>query len=264
MDSLSFDPMVRLYDESRVVDPVQLDKALDYLKQRFPPVQYPRLLEPGIGTGRIAIPLARRGYVVQGVDISGSMLMLLRQRLRGEAPSLEVSFQKGDVTCLPFASGAFDLAVVVHLFYFIRQWRNAADEIARVVKREGPIVLMHTGFGAEVPFLNARYGELCRQNGFAAESVGVAGTSEVTDYFGSRGYETEWIKGEWEWTYWQPLAKALGYLEQRAFSFAVKTPEEIHQRVIRQLEEEAVARFGTRESVIAVPNEIRMALMTRS
>jgi len=59
------------------------------------------------------------------------------------------------------------------------------------------------------------------------------------------------------------LDKALGYLEQRAFSFTVKTPEGIHQRVMKQLEEEALVRFGTRESIIAVPNEIRMALVTR-
>ena len=65
MTSLNFDPLVEYYDETRVVDAASLTAAIRWLAERFPPDEFPRLLEPGIGTGRIAIPLAEQGYTVQ-------------------------------------------------------------------------------------------------------------------------------------------------------------------------------------------------------
>ncbi len=42
-------------------------------------------LELGIGTGRIAIPLARRGVAVHGIDLSPAMVDRLRAKAGGEA-----------------------------------------------------------------------------------------------------------------------------------------------------------------------------------
>lgn len=52
-----------------------------------------RVLELGVGTGRIAVPLARAGAKVTGVDHSEGMLRLAR----GRAEGLDVSFVEGDV-----------------------------------------------------------------------------------------------------------------------------------------------------------------------
>lgn len=41
------------------------------------------VLEPGIGSGRVAVPLARRGVLVTGVDASAEMLKLLQQHAAG-------------------------------------------------------------------------------------------------------------------------------------------------------------------------------------
>src|SRR5687767_6857097 len=43
-----------------------------------------RILELGVGTGRIALPLAERGNVVHGVDGSAEMLELLARKPGGE------------------------------------------------------------------------------------------------------------------------------------------------------------------------------------
>lgn len=45
----------------------------------------PRALELAIGSGRIAIPLARRGVEVSGIDVSEEMVALLRAKPGGEA-----------------------------------------------------------------------------------------------------------------------------------------------------------------------------------
>src|SRR5215470_11381419 len=44
-----------------------------------------RALELGIGTGRIALPLARRGVAVHGIELSQAMAARLRAKPGGEA-----------------------------------------------------------------------------------------------------------------------------------------------------------------------------------
>ena len=121
--------MAEAYDDTRVFDLRCFGLALDFLVERFPPPEFTDVFEPGIGNGRIAIPLAARGYRVTGVDISDEILALLEKRLRETRRTENVSYQKADAVNLPFGTGEFDMAVVVHLLYFIRDWRKAADEI---------------------------------------------------------------------------------------------------------------------------------------
>jgi SAM-dependent methyltransferase len=57
------------------------------------------VLECGIGNGRIAIPMARRGVSVTGIDHSRPMLADLRTRLRREPPEVRARVRavRGDV-----------------------------------------------------------------------------------------------------------------------------------------------------------------------
>jgi SAM-dependent methyltransferase len=63
-----------------------------------------RLLDAGCGTGRYAAELARRGYVVHGVDRSPDLIAEAR-RLPAAAPRA-LSFAVGDLTALP--AGRYD------------------------------------------------------------------------------------------------------------------------------------------------------------
>ncbi len=66
------------------------------------------VLELGIGTGRIAVPLAAQGLRVDGIDISAPMLEQLRSRPGGEA--LQVTL--GDFADVPI-DGSYRLVFVV-------------------------------------------------------------------------------------------------------------------------------------------------------
>ncbi len=118
---ISFDEMAVQYDETRNFDEGSLNSALDYFVSRFPPTSSPYVFEPGIGTGRIALPFARRGYKVTGVDVSEKMLEVLDRKMKETVPLLPISFCRADVRELPFTKESFDVAVIVHLFYFIRK-----------------------------------------------------------------------------------------------------------------------------------------------
>ena len=60
-----------------------------------------RLLDAGCGTGRYAGELARRGYVVEGVDRSAELIETAQQSVCGHGHS--VSFGIGDILSLPAA-----------------------------------------------------------------------------------------------------------------------------------------------------------------
>ena len=62
------------------------------------------LLDAGCGTGRYARELARRGYIVQGIDSSEELIDVARRSI-GEAPGA-VSFAVGDIQQQP--AGRYD------------------------------------------------------------------------------------------------------------------------------------------------------------
>jgi SAM-dependent methyltransferase len=67
------------YDESSagLFEPAVVDPVVDFLADL---AGHGAALELGIGTGRIALPLARRGIRVHGIDLSAAMVARLRAR----------------------------------------------------------------------------------------------------------------------------------------------------------------------------------------
>ncbi len=76
---------------------------------RLGPNAAPRVLELGVGTGRLALPLAARGLEVHGVDSSPAMLARLRAKPGSEALGV-VEGDFGDVGTI--VEGQYDLVLV--------------------------------------------------------------------------------------------------------------------------------------------------------
>lgn len=118
------------------------------------------VLELGVGTGRLAIPLARHGLRVTGIDSSEKML----ERLASNDPDRTVSTVVGDmVDDLP--AGPFDgvLAAYNTLFNLLDAERQQAcfDEVARRLRPGGAFVVEavvpqpHTGSQVSVRTISA-------------------------------------------------------------------------------------------------------------
>jgi ubiquinone/menaquinone biosynthesis C-methylase UbiE len=262
-ESLSFDPPADLYDTTRKCDSRVLDQALDALRAAFPPDAYGDLFEPGIGTGRIAIPLARKGYRVTGVDISPKMLARLEAKLSTASHPIPIDYQLADVTDLPVNDGIFDIAVIVHLLYFIPDWKRALKEICRVLRPQAPVVFLHTGTGAEVPRINDRYKAICCQQGYEIRNRGVASTAEAVDYLQSIGFAARRLDGPWSWETCISLRQALDYVAWRAYSFTLETPPAIHRIATETINSELRAEWGSLSQKVRIPNEIKMLVLQR-
>ncbi len=98
-----------------------------------------RVLDVACGTGNTAIPLARRGCIVTGVDIAANLLEQARQRAAGEGLSIE--FVEGDAEQLPFADASFDAIVSMFGAMFAPRPELVASEFARVLKPGGLLAM---------------------------------------------------------------------------------------------------------------------------
>jgi SAM-dependent methyltransferase len=81
-DHFGEDVAARYDDDTLMFDPAVVDPAVDFLAAL---AGDGAALEFAIGTGRIALPLARRGVRVEGVDLSEAMVARLRAKPGGEA-----------------------------------------------------------------------------------------------------------------------------------------------------------------------------------
>ena len=80
--SIAFDRAAGYYDETRGIPPEVEEQAADRVEAAVGPAG--RLLEVGVGTGRVSLPLHRRGRDLVGVDLSGPMLDRYRAKAAAE------------------------------------------------------------------------------------------------------------------------------------------------------------------------------------
>ena len=85
-----------------------LDAAENALVERFLPPRG-RVLDLGCGNGRVALALAERGYVVEGLDISPSMIE--EARAAAAAAGVDARFRVGDAVKLPYDENELDAVV---------------------------------------------------------------------------------------------------------------------------------------------------------
>jgi SAM-dependent methyltransferase len=110
------------YDESSpdMFDPAVVDTAVEILEGL---AGGGRALELGIGTGRIALPLARRGVAVHGIDLSRAMVARLRAKPGGDAIGVTI----GDFATTR-VDGKFSVAYLV--FNTIMNLTTQAAQVA--------------------------------------------------------------------------------------------------------------------------------------
>jgi ubiquinone/menaquinone biosynthesis C-methylase UbiE len=100
------------------------------------------ILELGCGTGRIALPVARSGTRLIGIDRSGAMLDRARRRIRRARLTHRALLVRGDIRDLPFGRRtAFGCVMapygVLQSLTRERDLRATLESVARVLRRGG-------------------------------------------------------------------------------------------------------------------------------
>ncbi len=181
-NSIAFDQAANYYDQTRAVPPEVEAKGVAAIAAAWGLEAGARVLEAGIGTGRWAIPLARRGYHYHGVDLAMPMMQrLVSKQQIGDQP---IMLTQGDITNLPYRDGSFAGVLVVHVFHLIPQYAKAITEVRRVLQPGGTLVAVGDGVPHESDISNRaqhKLDELLQEQGYKQESAWQPSWQNVQD-----------------------------------------------------------------------------------
>jgi SAM-dependent methyltransferase len=224
--SVAFDRAAGFYDESRGLSPAVGELVADRIEEVAGPGG--RLLEVGVGTGRIALPLHRRGRRIVGADLS--LPMLERYRAKAAAAGLPPPpVVRADASRLPFRDACVDAVLEVHVLHLVPAWELALAELRRVLAPGG--VLLHAGGGAYERGSGSprdqvigRFDELAAGGG-TPRLVG-ASHQQVLERLGAMGGRLEELEPV-AWEQQETYAEALRWVDQRVFSYQWRLPDEV-------------------------------------
>ena len=117
-----------------------------------------RVLDVACGTGNLALPAARTGAAVTGIDIAPNLIAQAQERAASEA--LDITFEVGDAERLPYDDGSFQTVVTMFGAMFAARPEAAAEEMLRVTRPGGRIAMANwtpTGFVGEMLKTTVRY-----------------------------------------------------------------------------------------------------------
>lgn len=133
----SFDQRIaRQYNDQRAHPPAIAQRIGEAIAALLPAGAH--ILELGIGTGRMAYPVARAGCHVVGVDLSRDMLEEVgRQPNKAGAPLL---LAQANIEDLPIKTRSMDAVLAVHVLHLVADWRRALAEAARTLRPGGVFI----------------------------------------------------------------------------------------------------------------------------
>lgn len=179
MSSLDFDRAVSFYDKSRAIPDWVSNAVTDSIIDFGKLTPRSRVLEIGIGTGRIALPVLKRGIHVFGIDLSMAMMAELQTKVVD--PNLRVSLAQADANALPFPDATFDCVYAVHVYHLVANWRNAVREAWRAVKEGGCFLVTYHKRDPQSPNvkLRRRLFDLAKERGVDARRPGSQSYEEL-------------------------------------------------------------------------------------
>jgi SAM-dependent methyltransferase len=242
--SIAFDRAAGYYDQSRGLPDGVAELVADRIEAAAGPEG--RLLELGVGTGRIALPLHRRGRRIVGVDLSVPML----DRYRAKAAALGLpppTVLRADATRLPFRDACADAVLEVHVLHLVSDWRQALAEARRVLA-PGGVVLVGRGGGGQgdgpMEWVRRRFEELAAEAGGGHhDHVGAGEDADKLQGLVALGGVPEELEPV-SWEEQETYARALATMEGRVFSWQWRLPDELWRTAVTRLRAEVEGTVG--------------------
>jgi len=254
-ERISFDRVSEVYDTTRAMPPRMADEVIDSLIDIGGIMPYSRVLELGVGTGRIALPLSeasRSRYC--GVDISLGMMKKIREKNGGGVIPIAA-----DVCSLPFRSRYFDVILAVHVFHLVPDWECAAREAVRVLDPNGVIIVageatgranpLQTLISGMKPALREEVDTLAGKLGITDTRVGMKSLDEAAGVFTKLGGSAIFYPPV-EHTMELPLFLLLELIRGRTFQFLWGIPDDTLSSALDSLEKLFKKHYGGLEEKV--------------
>ena len=229
-----FNRLSDIYDETR--EPLS-DAALDKVAEILSADGVHKILEAGIGTGRIAQPLQVRGFEIVGVDFARAMLAKARHK------GLE-DLVIGDANHLPFQEQVFDAALLAHVLHLLENPAETFGKLSRAARKE---IVIFVGKRDQSGGFSSSWDDQARvlRQAFrqAAEEVGYTLPFQRGDWRDRFRKETEFLSAHppnelvtvQDSEIVTTLGERLSFLEKRAFGNFDAIPTDVFIKVIERV-----------------------------
>lgn len=97
------------------------------------------VLDVGCGAGQTALPAAKNGARVTGIDLAENQIAHARRR--AQEAGLDIRFDVGDAEDLPYSDESFDVAISLIGAMFAPRPEQVVSEFARVLKPGGRLYM---------------------------------------------------------------------------------------------------------------------------
>ena len=167
---------------------------LEYMRSMAARVGRPVVVDIGCGAGRNAIPLARLGARVVGIDLSAPMLHAASQREDAIDCRNRLSWVRGVADRLPLRSAVADLVVAHGVWNLARSgddFRRALREGARVARPDGALFVFTFSRNTLPAHAQPVEGETFVFTQFSGEPQCFLTASQLVEELGSAGFEPE-------------------------------------------------------------------------
>ena len=273
MPSLSFDRVAHDYDATRGYPPGVDQRIAKAIVETVHAEAETTFIEVGVGTGRIAFPLASLGHDYTGVDISEKMVRQLAAKLlengwqeyeqawgslpdehaanthtawrfRELAKHASMRLVLSDMTALPFRDASFDVVLAVHVFHLVDGWQQAVREVLRVLRPGGAFLHCWDEFiKVDAWPVGETWGKIIRELGGNVKRPGAVVRTDVTEWLKEQGLLPQEIPVvQWEVT--QTPREAVEQVTRRIWSSTWVVPDDLFAASVQRLESWAKDYFG--------------------
>lgn len=251
-DSQSFDRAASVYDQTRPLPDPTATHGIQAILDITGPEAF--ILDAGTGTGRISIPLLKRGVRLVGCDLSMKMLRRLQEKFSS------AQLAQADIAYLPFPASYFDALLTVHVMHLVGPWREALHEFRRVLKPGGKYLNIRTyePVGISVreqirdfwrSWVSARGGDV--------QHLGVQNRTELLQELhemGANMMEVEVVR----YTHTYTLQEELERYQTRVYSDMWKIPDDIFEASLQELSARMKSDYDSLDQQLE--DEVRFAI----
>lgn len=260
--SIVFDRAVDYYDQTRALPEWRHNAMIEALVRETGIHENSRVLEIGIGTGRIALSVAEHVRRLFGIDLSVEMMNKLRLKLA--QTNLNIEIAQANALHLPFANETFDVTYAVHVYHLVADWQDALLDARRVLKRGGKFVVSFHKRDENSPnmLLRVKMREFAKDYGVDTRRPGSQSEDEIYAEIVKWDAQPRIVPTS-VWQQEENIAEILDEIDRQIFSETWMIPRAVLDKIMPRLRAWAKEKYGDPAPPIPVQYEARWLIATK-
>jgi len=132
-----------IYFDTRLQPTIYRDRqniAFRWIRKLHMPLSS-RILEIGCGAGFLSVALARKGFYIDAMDSTPTMVELARSHAVRSRVARRINICEGDVHALSMPSNQYDIVIALGVIPWLHSEQRAIEEMKRILKPGGYLLI---------------------------------------------------------------------------------------------------------------------------